>query len=74
MIGNEIQADQLAKARMTEADLMAKLREANVANFEQIKIVIAETTGDVSVIHHASDIDLSRDLIKGVIGADRVLT
>lgn len=72
MIGREIQTDQLAKARMTKADLMAKLREANVANFSQIKIVIAETTGDVSVIHHAQDIELSEELLAGVIGADRL--
>lgn len=72
MIGEDIQFDQLAKARMTESDLMSKLREANVANFSQIKVVIAETTGDVSVIHHNSDIKLSPTLLEGIIGNNRI--
>ena len=72
MIGQDIQMDQLSKARMTKADLMSKLREANVANFDQIKVVIAETTGDVSVIHHSQDIELTAELMTGVIGADRL--
>lgn len=72
MIGRYIQHDQLAKARMTRADLMSKLREANVANFDQIKVVIAETTGDVSVIHHSQDVDLTPDILAGVIGRDRL--
>ena len=72
MIGEDIQEDQLKKAKMTKSDLYAKLREANVINFCQVKAVIAETTGDVSVLHHADDMDISEDLLKGIVGAERI--
>ena len=72
MIGDEIQHDQLKKAKMTESDLWGKLREANAFNFSQVLVVIAETTGDVSVIH-AKDSDryIEPELLKGVIGGER---
>jgi len=74
MIGEDIQHDQLRKAKMTESDLRAKLREANVISYAQIRAVIAETTGHVSVLHcDDNEIKLSADLFKGVIGADRIV-
>lgn len=73
MIGEDIQHDQLKKAKMTESDLRGKLREANVINYSQIRAVIAETTGDVCVLHCADDdIELSEKLLEGVIGAERI--
>ncbi|MEH6758944.1 MAG: YetF domain-containing protein [Parasphingorhabdus sp.] len=73
MIGNEIQFDQLKKSQMTESDLMAKLREANVFSFSQVTAVIAETTGDVSVLHSSQeDARLHRKITTDVIGADRL--
>lgn len=73
MIGGEIQYDQLKKSQMTESDLMAKLREANVFNFSQVTAVIAETTGDVSVLHSAQgNVRLHRKITTDVIGADRI--
>lgn len=72
MIGGEIQHDQLKKAKMTEDDLWAKLREANAFNFSQVLAVIAETTGDVSVLHATdNDRDIQPELLKGVIAGDR---
>lgn len=71
MIGKDIQYDHLRKAKMSEADLMAKLREANVGNLDTIKIVVAETTGDVSVIHH-QDNPLSPEVYAGILGAERL--
>ncbi len=71
MIGKEIQYDHLRKAKMSETDLMAKLREANVGNFDSIEIVIAETTGDVSVLHH-QDKALSPGVYKDILGAERL--
>ena len=50
---------------------MAKLREANVTRFEQIHAVIAETTGDISVLHGPPDETLDTGLLDGVIGAKR---
>lgn len=71
MIGGEVQYDQLKKAKMTESDLWGKLREANALNFSQVLAVIAETTGDVSVLH-ASDPDqeIEPELLKGVIAGE----
>ncbi len=72
MIGDTIQYDQLRKAKMTEGDLMGKLREANVLDFSQVELVVAETTGDVSVLHiDDRDIRVADQLLAGVIGADR---
>ncbi|NVD45905.1 DUF421 domain-containing protein [Qipengyuania atrilutea] len=41
----------LEASRVTRADVIAKLREANVMNFSEIRAVVLETTGDVSVMH-----------------------
>lgn len=74
MIGPEIQHDQLEKARLTHGDLLSKLRDANALCFEQVIAVIAETTGEVTVLH---DADPSRRaafdpaLLHGIIGAER---
>lgn len=72
MIGETIQYDQLKRAKMTESDLMGKLREANVLDFSQVKIVIAETTGDVSVLH-SDDFEgrVNEKLLAGVIAGER---
>ena len=49
-------------------DLRAKLREANVIHMGQVRAVVFETTGDVSVLHGGDGIDGA--LIGGVRGAD----
>jgi len=41
----------LSKTRVAEDDLIAKLREANVLDFADVRAVILETTGDISVLH-----------------------
>ncbi|MGB3766270.1 MAG: YetF domain-containing protein [Phormidesmis sp.] len=41
----------LAETRVAEGDLVAKLREANVLDFSEVRAVILETTGDISVLH-----------------------
>lgn len=74
MIGSDIQEDQMRKAQISKSDLYAKLREANVFHFDQIICVIAETTGDVSVLHTENAKDLSPDIFKTVIGSERLLT
>ncbi|MDZ7755806.1 YetF domain-containing protein [Rhodohalobacter sp.] len=54
-------------ARVTREDLLAKLREANVTQFSQIKAVIMETTGDISVLHHQdTDHEIDKELFEGV--------
>jgi uncharacterized membrane protein YcaP (DUF421 family) len=41
----------LGRSRVAESDLIAKLREANVLDFSEVRAVVLETTGDVSVLH-----------------------
>lgn len=41
----------LAATRVAKSDLIAKLREANVLDFSEVRAVILETTGDISVLH-----------------------
>ena len=51
MRDGEILHDNLRGAGMTEGDLIGKLREANALEFSQIRAVVFEPTGDVSVLH-----------------------
>ena len=43
--------EALQETRVAESDLIAKLREANVLDFEDVRAVVLETTGDISVLH-----------------------
>lgn len=71
MDGARILHDNLAKAKLTEADLRGKLREANVLRPEQIRAVVMESTGDVSVLHGEDDgPELDPSLLAGVRGAE----
>lgn len=51
MIGQEIIQENMRRHRVTEHDLWAKLREANVLHLGQVRAVVLETTGDISVLH-----------------------
>ncbi|MBU2531477.1 MAG: DUF421 domain-containing protein [Alphaproteobacteria bacterium] len=51
MRGDTIIHDALKKATISEAELNAKLREANVWSYSQVITVVLETTGDISVVH-----------------------
>lgn len=55
MDGEKILKENLLKAHVTEADIRCKLREANVYNLSQIKSVVFETTGNISVIHNSNN-------------------
>ena len=41
----------LSETRVARADLIAKLREANALRFSDVRAVVLETTGDISVLH-----------------------
>ncbi|MDO6471263.1 YetF domain-containing protein [Maribacter sp. 1_MG-2023] len=45
---------------------MAKLREANVLQLSQVKAVIFETTGDISVLHSDKPIDIDAVIVEDV--------
>jgi len=67
MDGAKILEENLKKAHVTEADLRSKLREANVLQLSQIKAVIFETTGDISVLHSENPEEFVEDwLLKDV--------
>ncbi len=51
MKGQHMLDENLKATKVTPDDLRAKLREANVTDLSQIKAVIMETTGDISVLH-----------------------
>jgi len=55
MDGPRILEGNLKKARLTNNDLRAKLREANVINLSQVRAVVFETTGDISVLHSTNE-------------------
>ncbi|TMM54436.1 DUF421 domain-containing protein [Sulfitobacter sabulilitoris] len=66
MQGREVLEDNLSAAKMTRADLMGKLREANVTHLDQVRAVVFEQTGDVSVLHGPAGGGLEDDLLDGV--------
>lgn len=51
MRNGEFLRGAMDSARVAESDIVAKLREANVMNFDEVRAVVLETTGDVSVLH-----------------------
>lgn len=73
MAGDEVIEENLREARMTRDDLRAKLREANVIRRDQIRAVVMESTGDVSVLHAPPDgPPLDLDVLRNVKGTERL--
>jgi uncharacterized membrane protein YcaP (DUF421 family) len=67
MQGPRILHDNLRAGRITEEDLFSKLRAANVTRLEQVRAVVLETTGDVSVLHdEGPDRTLPEEVLQGV--------
>lgn len=59
--------ENMRATSVTREDLLAKLREANVLQLEEIRAVVLETTGDVSVLHGPQDgATLDAVLLEGV--------
>ena len=57
---------RLKACNVSEADLIAKLREANVHDFDEVKAVIFESTGDVSVLHNTEQKAVSYAMLNAV--------
>ncbi|AFL79765.1 putative membrane protein [Aequorivita sublithincola DSM 14238] len=67
MDGQNILHTNLRKARVTEADLRSKLREANILELSQVRAVIFECTGDIAVLHSKDEnVKVEDWLLKGV--------
>ncbi|WP_218919389.1 DUF421 domain-containing protein [Longibacter salinarum] len=74
MIGPDILTENMKSVQMTKDDLYAKLREANVTRMDQVRAVVVESTGDVSVLHadpEAPPID--SDILHGIRDKDAYL-
>ncbi len=64
MDGRDMLDDNLRHARVTAGDIFAKLREANVLRLEDVRAVVLESTGDISVLHGSDDVD--QEILDGV--------
>lgn len=53
----------LEATRVSRSDLLAKLREANAMSFGEVRAVVLEATGDVSVLHGEA---LEETMLEGV--------
>lgn len=74
MSGSTVLEDNLARARMTDGDLRSKLRLAGVTRTADVRAVVLETTGTVSVVTAGPDeppIDL--DLFAGIRGYEQLV-
>ncbi len=61
MQGDFVIEENLEASRVSKDQLMAKLREANVIQLSQVKAVVLETTGDISVLHSSDEEKLFLD-------------
>lgn len=67
MQGSTVIHENLKRARVTESDLRSKLREANVLELSQVRAVVFEATGDISVLHSKDEsVELEDWLMEGV--------
>ena len=66
MDGPTVLDEALHATGITRSDLRAKLREANVLRMTQVRAVVLETTGDISVLHAGDDTSLEDELLEGV--------
>lgn len=66
MDGAEILHDNLKVGKLTTDELTAKLREANVIEWSEIKAVILETTGNISVLHGSAGKKVDERLLENI--------
>ena len=68
MRDGEFQDGALIRTRTTRSDVIAKLREANVLSLGEVRAVVLESTGDISVLHGEC---LDEILLEGVKSGGR---
>ncbi len=66
VLNGKILHKNLATANISEDDLIARIRTANVKDLDSIKAVVLESTGDVSVIHGSTNSEISDKILQGV--------
>lgn len=69
MRDGEYREGAMTTCRVTRSDVLAKLREANVLQLSSVRVVVLETTGDISVLHGDTDVDPA--LLDGVADTTR---
>lgn len=62
--------ENLKKALVSRADLMGKLREANVLQLSQAIAVVFETTGDISVLHATQPVQIDAVIMEDVVSIE----
>ncbi len=70
MVDGRMVEENLAQTRVTPSDVRSKLREANVLDPSEVKAVVLETTGDISVLHGDPASRLDPGLLEGVSGVE----
>jgi len=68
MKDGEFLQEALETTRVTEGDVIAKLREANALDLSKVRAVVLETTGDISVMHGE---EFNARLLEGVEMAEK---
>jgi uncharacterized membrane protein YcaP (DUF421 family) len=67
MVGSRMITENMSKARVTEDDLWAKIREANVIDLAQLRAVVMETTApSACCMATREDRPLSSSKIRGL--------
>jgi uncharacterized membrane protein YcaP (DUF421 family) len=66
MRNGELIQENLDRTKVTENELRGKLREANVIRLSEVRAVVLETTGDVSVIHTSGDEELDDYIMQDI--------
>ncbi|MDG4949304.1 DUF421 domain-containing protein [Weeksellaceae bacterium KMM 9724] len=66
MLDGEIIDENLKKCNVSLDDLLGKLREANVKQMKNVKAVVFESTGDISVLHGNDNTEIDDIILKDV--------
>lgn len=56
----------LSRTKVKEDEVIAKLRESNVLQLRQVRAVVLESTGDMSVLHTSDDTEVEQILLRDV--------
>ncbi|WP_114492335.1 DUF421 domain-containing protein [Candidatus Ulvibacter alkanivorans] len=59
--------ENIAACKVSKDELRGKLREANVLRLSEVKAVVLETTGDVSVLHTEENFQVDSFIMEDVI-------
>lgn len=66
MKGPHVLKENLKKAHITENDLKARLRKANITSRDHILAVVFETSGEISVLHSGMEAEVEDWLMEGI--------